>query len=54
MIQDIKETLQKNGALTIRGFTRVFGKLDLNKNHQIDVNELRLGLEEFKIYLNDA
>ena len=53
MVQDIKDTLKKRGAMMIRGISRVFRILDDNKNRQIDSNELLWGLKDFDIHLNE-
>ena len=53
MIQDIKETLKKRGAMAIRGIGRVFRILDDNRNRQLDVNELMWGLKDFDIHLSE-
>ena len=53
MIQDIKETLKKRGAMMIRGIGRVFRILDDNRNRQLDKNELMWGLKDFDIHLSE-
>ena len=53
MIQDIKETLKRRGAMAIRGIGRVFRILDDNRNRQLDANELMWGLKDFDIHLNE-
>ena len=53
MIQDIKETLKKRGAMEIRGIGRVFRILDDNRNRQLDKNELMWGLKDFDIHLSE-
>jgi len=53
MVQEIKETLKKRGAMAIRGISRVFKILDDNRNRQIDLNELMWGLKDFDIHLNE-
>lgn len=53
MIQDIKETLKKRGAMAIRGIGRVFRILDDNRNRQLDANELMWGLKDFDIHLSE-
>ena len=53
MIQDIKDTLKQRGAMAIRGISRVFRILDDNRNRQNDTNELRFGLKDFDIHLNE-
>ena len=53
MVQDIKETLKKRGAMAIRGIGRVFRILDDNRNRQLDANELMWGLKDFDIHLSE-
>ena len=53
MIQDIKDTLKRRGAMAIRGIGRVFRILDDNRNRQLDANELMWGLKDFDIHLNE-
>ena len=53
MVQDIKETLKKRGAMAIRGIGRVFRILDDNRNRQLDLNELMWGLKDFDIHLSE-
>ena len=53
MIQDIKETLKKRGAMAIRGIGRVFRILDDNRNRQLDTHELMWGLKDFDIHLSE-
>ena len=53
MIDDIKETLKKRGAMMIRGIGRVFRILDDNRNRQLDKNELMWGLKDFDIHLSE-
>ena len=53
MMQDIKETLKKRGAMMIRGIGRVFRILDDNRNRQIEKNELMWGLKDFDIHLSE-
>ena len=53
MMQDIKDTLKKRGAMMIRGIGRVFRILDDNRNRQIEKNELMWGLKDFDIHLSE-
>lgn len=53
MVQEIKDTLKKRGAMAIRGISRVFKILDDNRNRQIDLNELMWGLKDFNIHLDE-
>ncbi len=53
MINDIKETLKKRGAMAIRGIGRVFRILDDNRNRQLDTHELMWGLKDFDIHLSE-
>jgi len=53
MMNDIKETLKKRGAMMIRGIGRVFRILDDNRNRQIERNELLWGLKDFDIHLSE-
>ena len=39
--------------MTIRGLSQIFKKIDMNKNRQIDLEELSNGLNFFGISLND-
>ena len=53
MVQDIKDTLKRRGAMSIRGIGRVFRILDDNRNRQLDTNELMWGLKDFDIHLSE-
>jgi len=53
MIADIKDTLKRRGAMAIRGIGRVFRILDDNRNRQLDAFELKNGLIDYDIHLND-
>lgn len=53
MLQDIKDTLKRRGAMAIRGIGRVFRILDDNRNRQLDKNELMWGLKDFDIHLTE-
>ena len=53
MIQDIKDTLKRRGAMAIRGIGRVFRILDDNRNRQLDAYELKNGLIDYDIHLSD-
>lgn len=39
--------------MLIRGIGRVFRILDNNRNRQLDANELKWGLKDFDIHLDD-
>jgi len=51
---DIKETLAKRGALSIRGLGQVFKQIDANKNKNLDLSELESGLSAIGVNLNTA
>ena len=53
MVQDIKDTLKRRGAMAIRGIGRVFRILDDNRNRQLDAYELKNGLIDYDIHLSD-
>lgn len=53
IVADIKEVLKSRGSMMIRGLGRVFRILDDNRNRQLDANEIKWGLKDFGIFLDD-